>query len=105
MLRPVHCGASCAQENVMPFSSSGNPGNSNAIGIASDIGNDSDVIASGIASDVGNESDIRNKSDVVHGKWCITNGESDIGNESDVAHGKWSIANGESDVANGVPHV
>ena len=100
MLRPVRCGASRAQENVTPFSSSGNPGNSNAIGIVSDIGNNSDMIASGIASDVGNESDIRNESDIVHGKWCITNGESDVGNESDVAHGKWSIANGESDIGN-----
>ncbi len=100
MLRPVCCGASCAQENVTPFFSSGNPGNLNAIGIASNIGNDSDVIASGIASDVGNESDIRNELDVMHGKWCITNGESDVGNESDVAHSKWSITNGESDVGN-----
>ncbi len=100
MLRPVHCRASCAQENVTPFSSSGNPRNSNAIGIASDVGNDSDMIASGIASNVRNESNIRNELDVMHGKWCIMNGKSDVGNESDVAHGKWSITNGESDIGN-----
>src|SRR5216684_3795599 len=105
MLRPVHCGASCAQENVMPFSLSSNPGNSNTIGIASDIGNNLDMIASGIVSNVGNKSDIRNESDVMHSKWCITNGKSDIRNKSDVMQGKWGITNGESDITNGVPHV
>ncbi len=125
MLRPMCCGASCAQENMTPFSSSGNPRNLNVIGIASDIGNNLDMIASGIVSNVGNKSDIRNESDVMHSKWCITNGESNIGNKSNVAHskwsitngesdirnksdvmqGKWGITNGESDITNGVPHV